>query len=117
MNCTTLATRLTEQYHFYERYAEGTDLYHYLGWHGLFLSMCLNVLGLYRCSLGVRADHVSATWIQAQETGYRVFAPTGSSEQNIGMILDPATVSVTCLYPADAATIRALNCIRTLFKH
>lgn len=54
---------------------------------------------------GPRMDHFSGSWLQASTTGPLVFLGFG-----VGMVIDPTTIEIDCVYPLDAGTaLRGAN--------
>ena len=118
MSCPELALRLTENYYSTHRFNQSSEsLSGFLDQNGILLSICLGSTILPSifgglCSLGIFSNHVAASWIRNIDTGFRIFGgpPTPTDDLAlIGLILDPATADVKCVYPIDAVTNSRLN--------
>lgn len=118
MSCPDLALRLTENYYSTNRFNQSSEsLSGYLDQNGILLTICLgqpilpSIFGGL-CSLGIFLNHVAASWIRNVDTGFRIFGgppqPT-DDELLIGLILDPLTADINCVYPIDAVTNSRLN--------
>jgi hypothetical protein len=105
MNCTQTAAHLTERYHTFQPFdPEELSLNRYLSRNGLLLSMCLNIQSWRPCAPTGDQNHLAASWIQSQETGYRVIHAPQLPDTTFGIILDPAVTEINCLYPVDAGS-------------
>ena len=111
-SCVSLAALLSSKYRSYTPFNETSDsLNSYLNENGILLSMCDSLLPLVgiRCgsSPTVRGKSMSSSWVQENETGFKVFEIY--NDFSVGKILDPTAVDVNCLYPADAASLNRDN--------
>jgi hypothetical protein len=105
MNCTQTAAHLTERYHTFQPFdPEELSLNRYLSRNGLLLSMCLNIQSWRPCAPTGDQNHLAASWIQSQETGYRVIHAPQLPDTTFGIILDPEVTEINCLYPVDAGS-------------
>ena len=115
MQCPELALRLSENYYSAQKFNNlDESLSGYLNQNGILLTMCFGQMILPRlfggpCRLGVLSNHVSASWIRNIETGFRIFGPPPPDELPIGLILDPITSDINCVYPVDAVTDSRLD--------
>lgn len=115
MDCSALASKLTENYYTQDTYNSSTDsLNGYFLDNGILLTMCLGIPFFPRifggpCKLGMLENHVSASWIRNIDTGFRIFGPPEPDELPIGLILDPALAEINCMYPLDAGTASRMN--------
>lgn len=110
-SCTSLAAALSAKYATYQEFhgAGGGDLNSYLDHNGLLVSMCINFSLLtqrFYCDLRKHDRVLSTSWIQRNQTGFRVFR--GASPQQlpvtVGMVIDPTAMEIQCLYPSDGLT-------------
>lgn len=59
--------------------------------------------------MGLRSNHISASWIRNSDTGFRIFGPPQPNQIPIGLILDPTIAQIECIYPIDAVTNTRMN--------
>lgn len=115
MNCPELALRLSDNYYTTLKFNQTHEgLGEYLNQNGILLTMCLGQAILPSifggpCKLGMLSKHVSASWIRHVDTGFRIFGPPSLDELPIGLILDPTTTGINCIYPIDGVTDQRLN--------
>lgn len=110
MDCPELALKLSDNYYTTHKLNYSDEsLSGYLSQNGVLLTMCIgqmifpNIFG-GPCQLGRLSNHVSASWIRNLETGFKIFGPPPPDELPIGLILDPMTADINCVYPIDAVT-------------
>lgn len=107
-DCTALASALSLAYRTYEPFPGPTSstLNDYLASNGILISVCMSQDILHPrepCSLPFYSNRISASWIQANVTGFRtIFGP---EEYELAYILDPLASDVRCMYPADGNTL------------
>jgi hypothetical protein len=114
MNCTELASKLTENYYTSETYdasnSNESSLNEYMNHNGILLTMCIGMSFFPKifggpCKLGIRENHLSASWIRNIDTGFRIFGmPDDPDALPIGLVLDPLQSHIDCMYPIDAVT-------------
>jgi len=108
-SCAALATALSAKYATYQEFQGGENLNSYLNDNGLLVSMCINLnifTSQFSCALTKKDRILSTSWIQKNETGFRVFNSASFlfPNINVGMVIDPTHLEVQCLYPADGMT-------------
>lgn len=98
--CRELARSLSNNYRSSLTYNSSlTSLSKYLNNTGILLTMCV---GNEMCGPSSSEDHLAASWIQDSTTGLRTMDILGS----LGLVLDPITTMIDCMYPVDASTDR-----------
>lgn len=107
-NCTALASTLSLAYRTYEPFLGSTNntLNDYLDSNGILISICMrqDIFHPHEpCSLPFYSNRVSASWIQAEVTGFRtIFGPETFP---VAYILNPLASDLQCAYAADASTL------------
>eukprot|EP00980_Cylindrotheca_fusiformis_P027598 scaffold21455_cov116-Cylindrotheca_fusiformis.AAC.15 len=98
-DCHHLASSLSENFRNTEPFDKNdarTSIVKYLTGHGLLLTMCFP----FACSLGFRANHVAASWINQRIGAQHIIF----SQAGVGLLLDPTVASINCLYPTDSGS-------------